>query len=167
MTTDPDEFDVEEVLRRGSERELTWVWDVYHQRQLWQRVIAENAGADGNPDRLARAHRSLTELPDVTATQALEANAMLVDLLVGRRWYVMRDAREAQASWTEIGDALGISRQGAYDFHRRAVEDQEKYAAGLHDSQRARAAMDDQGTVPGPRPPSQLSNSRPRSPAQP
>lgn len=148
MTNAPDDFDVEEVLRRGSERELTRVWDVYHERQMWQQVIAKNAGTDGNPDRLVTAHRVLTELPDVTATQALAANARLVDLLVGRRWYVMRDAREANTSWTEIGDALGISRQGAYDFYRRAVEDQERYAAGLHDSQRARAAMDDQGTVP-------------------
>lgn len=128
MITDPDDFDVDEVLRRGDERDLIRVWDLYHERQMWQQVIAKNAGADGNPDRLVTAHRVLTELPEVTATQALAANAMLVDLLVGRRWYVMRDAREAQASWTEIGDALGISRQGAYDFYRRAVEDQEKYA---------------------------------------
>lgn len=132
MTSDPDGFDVAEVLRRGSERQLTQVWDVYHERQLWQQVIARNAGAEGNADRLVRAHRALTELPDVTATQALEANARLVDLLVGRRWYVMRDAREARASWTEIGDALGISRQGAHDFYRRAVEDQQKYAV-THD----------------------------------
>jgi hypothetical protein len=89
------------------------------------------------------AERALNELPDVSALDALEANRQLVELLIGRRWYVMRAAREAGASWSEIGAALGMSKQGAQDWYRRKIADQERYVGDLHDSTRARAVLDE------------------------
>jgi hypothetical protein len=52
-----------------------------------------------------QAQRAVDELGDITALDALRANAELVQLLLGRRWYVMQDAREAGATWDEIGEA--------------------------------------------------------------
>jgi len=49
----------------------------------------------------------------------------------------------AGASWTDIGDALGISKQAAQQFYQRKIEAQEKYAGDFHDAARARAALED------------------------
>jgi Homeodomain-like domain len=54
--------------------------------------------------------------------QALSANATLTALLADRRWVVMHAARNAGASWAEIGDALGMSRQSAWEFLRKRVD---------------------------------------------
>src|SRR3954469_7745585 len=66
----------------------------------------------GNDEYTAGAHPSLDELPEVTALDALRANAQLVELLTGRRWHVMRDAREEGVSWSQIGEALGHEQAG-------------------------------------------------------
>lgn len=73
---------------------------------------------------------------------ALGANRRLVELLEGRRWTVMQDAREAGASWTDIGRALRMSKQGAADWYNRRIADRERYVPDLHDADRARAALD-------------------------
>jgi hypothetical protein len=123
-------------IEKADEAELYRLWDVYGSRMTWETARAR--GADpGVVDR------ALAELPDVTALDALEANARLVDLLTGRRWYVMRDAREAGASWSEIGAALGMSKQGAQDWYRRKIADRERCVGDLHDTERARSALAD------------------------
>ena len=115
------------------ERELAGVWDAYHQRRTRtaiekgvNRVIVE---------------RALAEIDETTALDALRANRHLVDLLIGHRWYVMCDAREAGASWAEIGAALGISKQGARDWYRCKIADREARLGDLHDGARAEAAL--------------------------
>jgi hypothetical protein len=73
---------------------------------------------------------------------ALEANWQYVDELIAGRWYLMRAAREAGATWDEIGAALGMTRQGANDwYHRRKVAVQEQPVGGLDDAERPRAAL--------------------------
>ena len=116
------------------------VWYTYGQRATWARVIAQG----GNE---ATALRALAELPAASALDALKANRNAVDLLVGRRWYVMEEAREAGATWEAIGDALGITKQGAQDYYRRQIEKQETFVSGLHDAARAHAALDEDGTA--------------------
>ena len=116
------------------------VWSTYHQRTVWGRVIAQ----DGNKDVALRA---LSELPEASALDALTANRAAVDLLVGRRWYVMQEAREAGATWEAIGDALGITKQGAQDYYRRQIEKQEMFVSDLHDATLARAALDEGGVT--------------------
>jgi hypothetical protein len=106
---------------------------------MWQGIVdKKNAAGEPVSDVVRRA---LDESPAVTALQALAANAQLVDLLTGRRWYVMQAAREEGAEWAEIGEALGVSKQAAWEFYKRKIADQEKYAADFHDADRARSAL--------------------------
>ena len=48
---------------------------------------------------------------------------------------------EAGASWTQIGAALGMSKQGAPDWYRGKIAEQERYVGDLHDTERAKAAL--------------------------
>ena len=58
----------------------------------------------------------------------------------------MRQAREEGSSWSQVGNALGMSKQAAYDFYRRKLDQQdESAAAGTYDAERSRAAL---GTNP-------------------
>lgn len=125
--------DVEDIGRLDV-AELMNVWEAYGTLSTW--TDAAERGAD--PDIAAGA---LAEVPEVTALDALEANRRLVDLVTGRRWYVMREAREAGASWSEIGEALGMTKQGAQDWYRRKLVEQEKYVGDLHDTAAARAVL--------------------------
>jgi hypothetical protein len=55
----------------------------------------------------------------------------------------MKSAREAGATWAQIGEALGITKQAAHDFYRRKIEEQEKCLPDLHDAAAARAVLED------------------------
>lgn len=134
----------------GEEKDLWRVWDAHASRATWLQVIER--GGDQ-----AVAQRALAQLPEVSAVEALEANRQLVELLTNRRWYVMREAREAGASWSEIGVALGMSKQGAQDWYRRKIELQEQHVGDLHDADRARSALAEQTAAPGERPGGDLS----------
>jgi hypothetical protein len=125
-----------ESIEKADERELHGFWNTYHERRVWRRVI------DNGGDR-ELAERALGDLADVSALDALEANRRLVDFLEGRRWYVIQDAREAGASWVEIGAALGMTKQGAQDWYRRRIADRERYVPEFHDAERARAVLND------------------------
>nr|WP_176704907.1 hypothetical protein [Arthrobacter sp.]AXV46449.1 hypothetical protein pA44BH1_p05 [Arthrobacter sp.]AXV46485.1 hypothetical protein pA48BH1_p05 [Arthrobacter sp.] len=102
---------------------------------MWKRVVDRG-------DAAGVAQSAIDQFPEVDALEALAANAAAVNLLIGRRWYVMQEAREAGATWEAIGTALGITKQGAQDYYRRQIENQEKYAANFHDTARARAVLD-------------------------
>jgi hypothetical protein len=84
---------------------------------------------------------ALTTLPSVAGLDALRTSRQVVDVLVGARWHMMRQAREEGASWSDIGQALGMSRQAAHDFYRRKIEQQEHDAPGLHNTARSRAVL--------------------------
>jgi hypothetical protein len=66
-------------------------------------------------------------LPALTREEALELLA-LSEVLVRKAGYgrqpTVRTAREAGASWTQIGAALGTSKQAAWEAHTRWIEDQ-------------------------------------------
>jgi len=121
---------------RADVARLLHVWDTYSARRAWQNAVDVHTTA-GNDEYTAGAHRSLDELPEVTALDALRANAQLVELLTGRRWHVMRDAREEGASWSQIGEALGMSKQGAQDYYRRRTAEQEQHAPDFDDRSRS------------------------------
>lgn len=123
------------------ERELLQMWDHRHARQTWEGILRKDqTSAEG----AQIAQGALAEIPDVTALDALKANAELVRLLTGRRWYVMRDAREAGATWDEIGAAVDMSGDDARDYYRQRIEFQEKYAGEFHETARSRAVLDDE-----------------------
>ncbi len=121
-------------IERLDVAELMNVWEAYSTRSTWAHAAERGAA----PDIVASV---LVDVPEVTALKALEANRRLVDLVTGRRWYVMREAREAGASWSEIGGALGMTKQGAQDWYRRKIAEQEKHLGDLHDSVAARAVL--------------------------
>ncbi|MFE3206406.1 hypothetical protein [Embleya sp. NPDC059237] len=118
-------------------------------RRMWEEI--RTAGlADGEETRVQVAEYELDRelgngvcVRDVSPLHALAASARLVDMLTGVRWVDMRNAREQGSTWQEIGDALGMTRQGAYDWYARKITKQAKYVPDLHDTDRARAALTD------------------------
>jgi hypothetical protein len=112
-------------------------WDAYNERRMW----ADTAARANEPAHADVARRKLSELPAVSPLEALTANQEAVRRLIAQRWFVMRDAREAGATWEAIGAALGITKQGAQDYYRRAIASQEQYVAKFHDSERSRSAL--------------------------
>ncbi|MBE1580427.1 hypothetical protein ACFORH_43320 [Amycolatopsis roodepoortensis] len=139
----PADADLEKVLdigRVSAERELTALWRTHWQVRMYQQTLQNPDASDWLRER---SRAQLAELAPVTPVHALAANARLVELLTGQRWILMRDAREAGESWSSIGRALGMSKQGAQDWYRRAIERQEEHIPDLHDGARARAALDE------------------------
>ncbi|MGW0006094.1 hypothetical protein ACWDT6_19920 [Nocardia grenadensis] len=144
----PAGTDIAAVLRHGDERPLYAAWDTYGFTRLLRETLAKlDAGtlnlADPDATRAAL-QDDIASVADITPVQALEANRRLVEFLTGRRWSVMQEARETGDSWTVIGDALGVTKQGALDWYKRKIADQEKYAGKFHDTDRARAVVDEQ-----------------------
>jgi len=136
--------DVEQALRTGDERELTEVWELLHERRMWEHARA-CARTRGQEDHERVADQALSKVVPVTALQGLTANARLVDLLVGRRWIVMQQAREDGATWEEIGAALGMARQSAWEWYRDRIDAQERLGREYNDAARERAALEDSG----------------------
>lgn len=104
------------LWRRGTER------DLFHAAEL--RLLEQ---ADDS-ENLAIVRRAIADRQDVSALDALRANERIVTLLTGWRWLAIRQAREEGHSWTDIGAALNMSKQGAWDLYQRAVKQQESYA---------------------------------------
>jgi hypothetical protein len=140
----PAGTDLDAVLRDGNERALVAAWDTYHIRALRGRLLPEYDADPDKADLAAFVRRELAELAEVNELQALTANRRLVELLTGHRWITIEAAREAGASWSAIGEALGMTKQGAIDWYKRKIADQEKYAGKFHDTDRARAVVDEQ-----------------------
>src|SRR4051794_18078579 len=111
-----------------------FLWSAFQRRMVWRRVVERGGDA-------AVAEGAVANEPAVTALEALAANRAIVDDLMAARWWVMQVAREDGASWSEIGAALGMTKQGAADWYRRKIADQEKYVPDFHDAERARAAL--------------------------
>ena len=116
------------------------LWDAWGSRDQWQHIKAK-AEARGDDQGAAVAERAAAEFPAVSALDGLRANVRAVKLLTGWQWQAVQAAREDGASWDEIGDALGITRQSAWTKFKTAIEDQEKYIPQFHDAERARAAL--------------------------
>lgn len=131
--------DVEQLLADGEVEDLLRIWSTFGLRRTWQEAIDRA----GDPAACELLGQDLDGWAAVTALEALRASRLLVDRLNGRRWYVMRDAREAGASWAEIGDAAGVSRQAAQQWYRQAIEAQEQHVGEMHDTFRARAVLDE------------------------
>ena len=66
-------------------------------------------------------------LPPPSAEETLELLA-LSEVIIRKAGYgrqnTVRSARRAGASWTQIGTALGTSKQAAWEAHNRWIEDQ-------------------------------------------
>ena len=125
---------------RGLE-ELLEILRVSDQRELYERGIEQEQAA-GHP--VAVLVKALSDLPGVTGLEALQASRRVVDLLTSARWHMMRQAREEGSSWSQVGKALGMSKQAAYDFYRRKLDQHDESAEpGTYDGSRSRAALGD------------------------
>lgn len=129
---------IEQVLSSGDVHELLRVWEDFNRGETWREV-----SATGSDQARAAAAQFLAGVREVAALKALRANAKAVQLLTARRWYVIKSAREAGATWAQSGEALGITKQAAHDFYRRKIEEQEKYLPDLHDAATARAVLEE------------------------
>jgi hypothetical protein len=80
--------------------------------------------------RMRDALSSVREHGDATPLDREEALEMLAlsEVVIRKAGYgrqaMVRSAREAGASWTQIGQALGSSKQAAWEAHNRWVEEQ-------------------------------------------
>jgi len=125
--------------------ELLEVLRVSDQRELYERGIEREQDA-GHP--VAVLVRTLAELPSVTGLEALRASRRVVELLTGARWHMMRQAREEGSSWSQVGTALGMSKQAAYDFYRRKLNQQDESPdPASNSSDRSRAALGRKSTA--------------------
>ena len=120
-------LDVQAVLSSGNPRKLLSLWNVAPDRRMWTRIFAEDL-EKGDEEAARTARAALAELGEASALDSLRANAQLVRLLTGWRWFVMQQAREEGATWDQIGEALGMTRQAAWEWYKRNIEEQETYA---------------------------------------
>jgi hypothetical protein len=133
-----DPESVEQALNSGDVHELLKVWEDFNRGETLPGISSTRS----DQAREAATH-FLSEVSEVAALEALRANARAVEVLTARRWYVMKSAREGGATWEQIDEALGITKEAAHDFYQRKIEEQEKYLPQLHDTAAARAVLDD------------------------
>ena len=69
----------------------------------------------------------------------LRANERIGSLLTGWRYQAMRQAREEGHSWSEIGAALNMSKQAAWESVQALDREQERYVPELFQPGRRRA----------------------------
>ncbi|MGW2181303.1 hypothetical protein ACWCXX_25025 [Streptomyces sp. NPDC001732] len=58
----------------------------------------------------------------VTALEALTATRLLAESMTASRGWITGEARREGASWTEVGHALGMTRQSAWEFFKKHAE---------------------------------------------
>jgi hypothetical protein len=125
------------------EASLSKLLDIY-QAQGWQRLTRQTIAkltAEGKDASHLIATNDAEE--QISTLDALRAGDRIAKLLNGWRWNLMRQAREEGRSWSEIGAALDMTKQGAFDYYRNAVDRQEQYAPEYSDIAAARKVQGD------------------------
>ncbi|WP_405059556.1 hypothetical protein OG474_43455 [Kribbella sp. NBC_01505] len=118
--------------------ELLALLRVSDQRELYEREIEQTQQAGHSVAVLVKA---LSDLPGVNGLEALRASRRVVELLTGARWHMIRQAREEGSSWSQVGGALGMSKQAAYDFYQRNLAQQDTVTTETKDAARSQAAQ--------------------------
>src|SRR4051794_19722289 len=108
MVASPDELEREHTLSTATTR-----YDELRMRDALASMAGQAPGAGG--------------AAPLTRDEALEMLA-LSEVVIRKAGYgrqpMVRAAREAGASWTQIGAALGSSKQAAWEGHSRWIEEQ-------------------------------------------
>jgi hypothetical protein len=106
MAASPDELEREHTLSTATTR--------YDDLRMRDALAAMGGEADGNAPPLSR-------------EEALEMLA-LSEVVIRKAGYgrqaMVRTARGAGASWTQIGTAVGSTKQAAWEAHNRWIEEQ-------------------------------------------
>ena len=108
MAVSPDELEGQHTLSTATTR--------YDELRMRDALAAMAGERDGNSAPLSR--------PETLEMLAL-SEVVIRKAGYGRQAMV-RSARGAGASWTEIGAALGTSKQAAWEAHQRWIEDQSR-----------------------------------------
>jgi hypothetical protein len=99
--------------------ELLQTWQSWSYRDLLSRSLAQ-ADAAGDTERTEQLRRVVALEPDVSPLDALAANQELTRLLRGWQWHAIRAAREAGATWSQVGQAVGsTAEQARADYLQR------------------------------------------------
>ncbi len=98
------------------------IWRLFLERTRYQRTL-EEAGPDTHSETMREAEEALAVLPEISPLDALRANADLISRLSAQRWIAMKLAREEGANMEEIGSELRVSRQAAWEFLKRKIEE--------------------------------------------
>jgi hypothetical protein len=98
------------------------VWRLFLQRTTLE---AARRDAHERDDKTAAraAEASLASLPEIDVKEALKANADLIARLSSQRWIGMKVARDQGIKMEEIGEQLGVSKQAAWEFLKRKIEE--------------------------------------------
>jgi hypothetical protein len=115
-------------------------WKRYLSRRGWEQARAA-AEAKGDTAGVAAADQALGDLHAISALDALRANAELVSMLSVQRWIAMKEAREQGATLEEIGKALGVSRQSAWEVFQRKIAERQGHGS-THDVDADRSKPD-------------------------
>ena len=59
----------------------------------------------------------------VTALEAIAAARVLAGQLQGARWWMAAEARKQGCSWSQVGAALGMSKQAAWEAFRQHADE--------------------------------------------
>ena len=130
--------------------ELLATYQAASDRAFWTQSL-DKAVAVGDAKKVAVVEGTLADIKQVDVLDSMRAGTELVALLTSWRWQHIRQAREEGRSWAEIGDALGMSKQGAFDLYKTSIERQEEYVPESHEATRSRAVLGD-GESGSPRP---------------
>ena len=117
----------------------TQLWEIWQQTGLadmWRGVLRKSVEA-GEDTSVAQDAIESVEHQDPLS--GLRAGDVLAKRIVGQRWILIRAAREQGASWQQVGDALGISRQAAHQSYVVTIELQKEHLGQQHDTVRSEA----------------------------
>lgn len=151
-------MDAEKIRRVIETRgDIPDMWEVLqtHGRHRTWRAVHQDRVAKGDTAGAARAAEWMADEPEISDLDALCVTTLLAERLLGCRWFVMRDAREAGASWQDIAVAIGladrhdaagrltVAASEARDWYVHKIEEQENHVPDHHDVARARAVVGD------------------------
>ncbi len=125
--------------------DLLATWGRWSSHNVWTAVL-RSYEATGNKDNARVARDVLSTHDTPSPLEALAATAELIQRLEGTRWQAIQAAREAGASWAEIGEAIGTTGQRAGQIYRAAIEAQEEHSVQPHEPylDAARAVLGDE-----------------------
>lgn len=124
----PPDTDIARILDKGVLEELAALLGTYMFVAAFRSDLARLDGLDdemphdsgGTVGELRASYtRALARCAPVTALHALRANHLATKQLATSRYLAIRDARADGASWSAIGEALEMSKQGAQDWHNK------------------------------------------------
>ncbi len=141
MSTDASDALPQTPIRENpSLRELFRIYETQIEQRFDRAAIARYT-AEGRDIPVWATESAAAE--QVSTLDALQAGDRIAKLLNGWRWQLMRQAREEGRSWSEIGAALDMTKQGAFEYYRNAVDRQEQYAPQYSDVAAARKVQGD------------------------